>query len=743
MPINIPIGIQQNSPGSDILLYNSWQSDPLPPFEIYHMLGDAMPTAVTVANLIKNYPSVQSNGQYVNFYATKRNPGIVMPGVPVIALIDTTGDIAAAALPGYEILPDTLEVSSVFSFINLDQLPRGTYMHAAYFDVYGETSLGDLVRIDIISFSFKMNIVGPTYISVFPKFFSFNYFKGDTNPASIPFKIFRTGDFRLKIPKEYTVSGGNIAVSASPTGYIEYEGSGDQDLEIVPNVLMDDKPFGTFYDFQFAVGFGGDEVVCPIETSTLVLQDTGVTVTPTALEFTAVKNVFEAEPQNIEVYGPGVFTTTKPDWIVITPSAGQDITSISVQPVLAANFSPGTYAGIVTISLGDTDYEVNVIYNVYENVNLGADPEGINFTDDRNTISDFYATQLFSLQLGLHVNVTSYGINLPSLIDLPLKLGFFNFRSNYFIGKSLNNLMPELRDLAAINLESLANSLPLDTVAFIRNYYNPAVVDLQADFMHQFNEDLNLSYSFSNVSFLKGRKPKDAFAKSAILNYERDLLRVTPNSEALFNFYKEQSHQLRIFKNGELLETVNHNPASKRVFAFKFKFKDHHPGDVIEIRLHRNFNVLPDELWYNDPVNYVSQKYAVIPASDHETCHIVWEDEYGCLECLEFTGSLSFSAAYENNTVLNYARFLETLRKIDGKRTQSLTANTGYIFKQNTKRIDSLLKSSRAWIVSNVSKPIALVPLTKSLSGQDTDRDLYAYDIEFEINPDHDLQSYS
>src|SRR5690606_26142226 len=115
----------------------------------------------------------------------------------------------------------------------------------------------------------------------------------------------------------------------------------------------------------------------------------------------------------------------------------------------------------------------------------------------------------------------------------------------FFIGRSLNNIMKELLDVKTVLLDTFTNQLPTDASAFIRNYYNPAEVDVTASFIHKTDIELNYEKVFSNLKFIKGRRPKTPFPDTFILNYYREPVRVTPNSVTLFNFYKEQSHQLR------------------------------------------------------------------------------------------------------------------------------------------------------------------------------------------------------
>ena len=94
--------------------------------------------------------------------------------------------------------------------------------------------------------------------------------------------------------------------------------------------------------------------------------------------------------------------------------------------------------------------------------------------------------------------------------------------------------------------------------------------------------------------------------------------------------------------------------------------------------------------------------------------------------------------AYENNTVTNYKEFKEFLRKIDSRRSQSVTINTGFILQENTKRLDSLLNAKRAWIMSENNEAVALIPNTKELVNYDSDQELYGYDVQFNINLNND-----
>src|SRR5690606_26938939 len=139
-----------------------------------------------------------------------------------------------------------------------------------------------------------------------------------------------------------------------------------------------------------------------------------------------------------------------------------------------------------------------------------------------------------------------------------------------------------------------------------------------------------------------------------------------------------QSHQLRVYRNDEFLKSINHAPGNKRIFAYKHDFSDTQPGDVLEIRLYKNYAGLLDVDWFENLDNYISQKYIVLPEGPQSN-HIVWEDEYGVLDCMEFTGEFKFPLGYANKTINNYKDFLESIKKVDVKKTQKLFINTGFI----------------------------------------------------------------
>ncbi len=730
MPNNITISSTQEYSNADNVSpqITDWSFSPQSPLEINHLAGAAVPDPVDINTQIKNYIALLGD-QYDKYYVTAN---LFQGSDPICQL---SGAIASAPSEGYLLTEQNLNVTTTLTFENFSIYNEESITNYIRFTVSGKNDDSPFFQIiEHVNFEVKVNFIGSVYVE--PTAFNFSHILYDTLPDAQDLNVHSNGSFLIFVPETLELSGGNITGGTVLNGWREYIGTDSQVLSLSLSAAINDEPEGVY---SAVLGISNNGIT--YMSADVAIFETAVnTVEPSGLEFTAIKSVSEAEPQNINISGPGALTYTSPSWLDLsldTSVVGVDRVLI-VDPVLSNNMSVGEYLGNIVITIGGVDYIVTVSYTVFGNTQIGASSEAINFTDDYATISRFYADQDYHLNLGLLTTYFNYGNTVANYNELRLKLGFFNNTTSYFIGKTIKRIMKELTTLQLINYVDL-----WDFSSPIQNHYNPAIITLVATFVHNQDEQLNNSATFENLKFLKGRKPKKTFPNSAILNFYGEPLRTTPNSVVLFNFYKEQPHTIRVFKNGVLDTSIPHSPVLNRVFSYKHSFENYNEGDVIEIRLHKNIDALPDEEWLNNEDNYISQKYLVFPKGK-ESYHIGWEDEYGVLDCLEFTGSIGFDLEIDSNTTLQYKDFLETLRKLNTSRTQELKCNTGFILKDNTKRVESLINSQRAWLfLKGNTTEIALIPKTKKLAGKDSDKALYAYELEFEINPNNDYESYT
>lgn len=711
-----------------------WSFSPESPLEKFYFQGQSTPADVDIDVTIKDYITdtfTDFDEYYIKSEIIGNDPQI----------ISISGDIPSAEGDGYLLSLENLETTITVSFQNLSVFDNETIENKIVLSVYGKNTGLPAQGFQSVLFVVRMTFPDPETVFMWPTTLNFQHVLNESLPPTQNADLYADGNFSVFVPGHLVLTGGNL-VDQGLTGDVrEYTGSNDQMITIGLTSDINDEDVGLYSTFLGFVASSGIATYPPVTVN--ILQNSDVIITPTSLEFSAIKNISEAIAAQVQIITVDAFTLSYPAWLEVSVVGGQGVDNLFVQPISQVNLAAGTYEGEIVITIDGENYIVTVLHNVFENVLLGASKTNLNFTDDYDTISEFYDTADYRLKLNLIISYFSYGATTTNDSELPVKLGLFNNKATFFIGKSLRNIMKELLDLQSINLSVLSNQLPGDDVLFIRNYYNPSSVNLEVEFNHKFEELLDKTYTFENLKYIKGRKPEHAFSNTVLLNYYKEPLRVTPKSVALFNFYKEEPHTLRIFKNGELESQKSHLPGVQRLFAYRHTFESYTAGDVIEIRLHKNLDDLIDTLWYNDPQNYVSQKYIVFPEGK-ESYHIGWEDEYGVLSLMEFTGALTFGMDFDNNITRNYQSFLETLRKLDARKSHKVVCNTGYILKSNTKRIESLLNSKRAWIISTeTTSPINLIPVTSTLSGNDSDRELYEYDIEFSINPNNDHKSYT
>lgn len=743
MAYNIQLDpIQSFSPSADNAFRTEpWTFNPVSGQYIDYVVGAVTPPAINIDTIIHNY--IASTPGYVDYKVTTN----IMVGRPsdfIEPILTFSGPIADAQPSGYVLTESNLEVTNTITFQNFQLVQEGNYTIRIVFIVSGVDASGISHFIESVTWQALLRVAGSVSAApiVDPESVSFEHVLNTALPATQPVSFTASSFFNIQIPSLFNLSGGNVVLLTDVDGIKTYQAEDSQTLNLGLTTDFNSQPLGLYTGVLSAYNV----VLSPFFPTTLfvlIYPDSNISLSTNILEFMAVKNVEEAAAQTVNIYGPGTPTIDAPTWLEVEYVLEGSEKYISVIPIHSDNFSTGTYTGVITLTIGGNDYIVDIQHQVFENVMLGASEDGLNFTDDYSAITQFFETSDYKVNLSLAVSYFNYRFNSLNTKTLTYLLGFFNNRTKFFIGKSLNNIMKELLDVKTVLLDTFSNQLPADNTAFIRNYYNPALVDVTANFIHKTDISENYEKDFTAIKFIKGRKPKTPFPDTYILNFYREPVRVTPNSVCLFNFYKTQSHQLRIYKNNVFEKSINHAPGNKRIFAYKHDFSDTQAGDVLEIRLYKNISGPLSLDWYDNTDNYISQKYIVFPEG-LQSNHIVWEDEYGVLDCLEFTGEFKAPLNYANKTVDNYKDFLESISKIDIKKTQKLFINTGFYLKQNTTRVDSLLNSKRAWLVSKDNNaPISLVPNMSKYANIDSEEDLYQLTVEFEINFTNEFKIYT
>ncbi|MFD2824819.1 hypothetical protein ACFS5M_14140 [Lacinutrix iliipiscaria] len=721
-----------------------WEFSPSPPYTMNYEIGDADPSNFEIDTIIHDYITSYADSDYVSF-KIKTSSLVTLGGEAYEGLMELEGEIQDAQPTGYVLSEENLEVTNEVAFTNLFLALPGLYNFKIGFLVYGVLEDDSEELLDTKIYFFRLLISGETpseSVVLSPESLNFEHIVGESLPASQTFNISATGTFIIGVVDRFALSGGNLVFQETVDGISKYQGSDSQTVNITLAITIELEPIGYYTGFAYGYNAAISEWL-PLDLYVQLYETSTALLTPTFLEFSAIKNIREAEAQSVEVNGPGTITFAHPTWIICEVIYDGFLKSVSIKPINSDDLTAGTYEGVVTLTLLGVDYEIEILHNVYENVVLGLSEDSINFTKDHDTISTFYESVDFQVQISLDITYYNYKYRVSNSRVLEYLMGLFASKATFFIGEVLDNIMKELLSVSLIDMETLANTTVADETAYFRTYYAPCEVDLGISFLHKSNPELNHVVNYTDLKFISGRKPKRMFTDAILLNYYGEDLRVTPSSYAMFNFYKESNHRLRVYKNGEFEYNINHAPGYNRLFGYRHKFNTYSPGDVVEIRLYKDYEGFATTSWFDDSANYLSQIYRVFPESN-QSFHVAWENEHRVLEIMEFTGEFKLPLEYDNTTVKSYQDFLEKLKKVDVKRTQNMFINTGFILKENVKRIDGLLSAKRAWILSDSSDSVVeLIPVNKKFENVDSTLEIYELTVEFNINLNNDSEIHT
>lgn len=722
-----------------------WSFSPISPINVSHIIGEALPSDIDITCTIKDYLAENTNPDnefYVKHIVSQQNPQQNLPD-----MIGLSGNIEDATGDGFLLTTVNLEQIVTLTFQNLQIVPEGNYSNIIGFQVFRKnTATSEIELFDVRFFQVNIAVANGDPFIITPGNLTFVYVEGLGTNAAQSLEITATGNFTIYVKSYFTLSGGNLVDEGIVDYWLfgegetrKYTGSNSQIVSIDANSVLDAFNVG-YYNSELKYDNG--TLFGSVQIQTIVFDTDETTVTPTNLEFSAVKGFTEAVAQQISIVSPYPFTISAPSWLTLSQSSGTYFLDVDVVPLLSENLSEGTYQGNIVITANGQDYLLPVIHTVVDSVDLGIAEDAINFTDDLNTITRIYNEAANQLSIILDITTYDYNSLVERTKELRYKIALFNNKGEFFVGRTIKKIMAELTSLSKIDFETFQNLIPFDDVALLRPYYKPAKVNLQITFLNTITQQGIANLVYNNLEFLKGRKPLKSFPRTAILNYHGEPLRVTPKSIGLLNFYKTENHFFRIYKNGEYYTALPNTISNHTVWLYMHRFSDYSPGDVIEFRIYKMHSGPIPSGFYDDEANFVSQKYIMLPEGKR-SYHIAWEDEYGVLDMMEFTGDIAFKMGYENNIIKDYKSFKESLRKTDSKRMQNVVINTGFLLQENPKRLDSLLSSKRAWIMDETNDAIALIPDTSSLNNYDSDQELYAYDVEFQIvlNNDNKINS--
>lgn len=447
---------------------------------------------------------------------------------------------------------------------------------------------------------------------------------------------------------------------------------------------------------------------------TTVVSPTDISCDVENLYFHAIKTVFEAPSQTIEITADYDFELIVPAWCTVLPPSGTaGVSNILVSVALSDTLPAGTYSGNIAVEYdngnGIQQFLIPIIYEIEGFVVLPYDPDGFNFTLDNKMVS-FY-TDLENTFFDVLMNIKAFDFYSNTFNDfiVPLKVPLLRGRQKENIGLKIHRLMKRMSD--ELNLTDAQQ-------------YKVCEVFLQVKELDLDTLEVQREFTLENVKFVAGMQPQLSDGMG-ILSINTFPMRVTSKSQHFINLLLNNgTHKVEILKNDELIDTRFLNGGEFNVYkdTINFEVLEANQGDVFEYKLYTN-----DLL-----TNFVSKKYIIFPDGNNNL-KLVWEDEYKLQSTFEFTGEYTLKSDFESKTFKRYRDIVEILENVmTGKETRVIL-NTGHILKTDQISIESICRSRRAWIVFD-EKNIEIIPQTKSITNIDSTNELISFDVEFIIN---------
>lgn len=711
------------------LYFQSWKSSNPGPINFFHFAGDPTPAAVNFDVVIENHFATELAGKYSAFKATA-----IMYDFSSNLNFQMDAGLMSSDPAGLTLTPNNLNQPVSVSLKNLSLTSPGSFKGIIVFQVNGiraDSGLTDY-RLSIFRVYCNLNVLSNNSVSADTDKMVLSHIKTELPLPAQQFEILSGVDFHIFVPEYFELSGGNLVpVVNNFNTRNKYFGNGRQTVSISVKQEFDFYPNRVYVEhigIQLIENFTAPKWQTELVAYLLDVHE--IISSKEALEFFSIKGVRDDVEQTLEITSSQDYTVTHPFFLQASPLDGSSYNVHSVKPIAANNLVAGDYQGVILFESADASLEVPVSLKVVESIDAAFNPNTLNFTDDTEDFTNIYSNSLDD-RASLNLSITSYDHKgFPSLSAHPFKLAFFNSKVGIHLGEIIARRFYKLKELSEIGYRhyDLDNESP--QLFEILKYGKPTELDIQLDIERRRDLSIKETKVVNDIKYIKGRKPMAFQNDYGILKYEPVPIRVTRKSQMIFNFVRKLlDHDIIIKRNDVTYKTVTHSPGYNLLFGMRMFFTDFNPGDVIDIKLVKNAN------------EYFVQQYFVFP-DQNNSYHLAYQTEHNVLETFECTGGLRFNTGYENITSITYAKLVEYLENLDSSKEQSLVINTGWILKSNQIIVDAIIRSKRVWFL-NKNKEISLTPITKKIVNEDSEQELYEYELEFKINLENDSEVYT
>lgn len=636
----------------------------------------------------------------------------------------TPASINAGGYPTSEnaplpIVTNGLSFNFTPSFQNISLLSPGFYNFNQFFKIEGLNTNGIWVEVSSYHHTLKL-AVSNNQVLFDPITMIFNHYIGITTPTQ---NLIVTGNnWQVNSPAGILLTTLDSGVTIVPVGQgFKANGSGTKTLNIGLKQTTYDAVtnFNTPLDFDIAVMQNLD--ISLVTCYVVVHSAFEMSSNPSSFEFNAIKYLQEPVKQfGLVSTLPGIsFTVISPPWLQFSQGDFPDFKNFSLVPIPTANMEAGTYSGNITfnysISGVPTQLIIPVTYildglisNPYQNENA--------FTLDNLFYSFHTESQNTYFEIHSEIKIYDRYVSTSKTISSADKLPLRNGSGKISFGKRIHELMKKSLEVNNNQLQYLRAELVMNIteLSFTNEFVN-SFATLPQKFVAGNSNGVNLSGSFLKLQALPSRVSKNGYA---ILNL------LLPIGSFTIQTFKNGILQIQSEEVEDTFSTVVGGVFSRKVY-----FSNYTQGDRITYKL------------YNLQEEIDSQEFIIFPEGRFNNM-LVFENNFLVNSCFEFHGGFNVKSDFENLTQTNYIDLVEALEIIESKSVQKFTINTGWILKNDIDTIDALLRSKRIWLITP-DENVALRPISKSITGTDSERELYSYDLEFQINKKYNEKNYS
>lgn len=612
---------------------------------------------------------------------------------------------------------------------NLNLLAAGSYSFYHHFKIQGKS--GPIWQ-DISSYEHRIRLyVTNTPVYVSPA--SHHYVHVHGNP--LPSKAFNLygSDWKIignpKVVLSSSWSGTHVSTVTDDTGTYQ---------EVYVDVGMDgvsgfEAKLDDFYDQvgvfdpsvlsgQLVVKQGSSTIVGYIPYTITVVGVPTFTASPNALHFSGVKGVSEPEPQNITFLSTQDYTIEASPWLTTHVETqvvdGLTQTVIVVRPISIINFAVGTYTGYVKLmaNVNGVDQELitTVVYDVQDFVVVDYTPESVSFTLDPKNVTFSTLNDETYFVILLRIIAFDFFSEVENLTELEYKIPLFKKNQVFNIGQIVDRLMKRFPKPGSLG----------------QFEYYPAEVSFNVQEKNTANNEVVRSFESEVFKFVAGYSPLQSSNGACILSRNLKPTRITKTTKTFVNMYMPAGTYylgLKIDDRPDIfLQALTIDQDQVMSYALDFAQHNVEQGSVAVFRMLR----------VGDPTfkkEYSIKTFRCLPAGDFSNM-IIWEDCYKVRGSFEFTGGFRYATELDHVTHTYWRNMEEFLEKFRTNKKSKFFINTGYITKADVQIVEDLIANKKAWLVLPDGELLNLVPLNKDFLGEDTDKALFEYEVEFQIN---------